>query len=121
MQKEIDSPRAENRQLKDRLFAAKSEKKPPKDRSNGLGDPKTAKEPRRPRGQQPDTPGPQRRDHSHLLVIEEEVQLPPDETACPKCGKPAAEMSETEDSETIEVEVRAHRRRIRRKAQLPTA
>ena len=115
LKKEIDSLRAENRQLKDRLFAAKSEKKPPKDRSNGLGDPKTAKEPRRPRGQQPDTPGPQRRDYSHLPVVEEEVQLPPDETACPKCGKPAAEMKETEDSEVIEVEVRAHRRRIRRK------
>ena len=60
-------------------------------------------------------PGPQRRDHSHLPVVEEEVELPSDETGCPKCGKPAAEMSETEDSEVIEVEVRAHRRTIRRK------
>jgi len=115
LQKEVDSLRAENRQLKDRLFAAKSEKKPPKDRSNGLDDAKTGKEPRRPRGQQLDTPGPRRRDHSHLPVVEEEVELPPDETACPKCGKPAAEMNETEDSEVIEVEVRAHRRKIRRK------
>jgi transposase len=115
LQKEVDSLRAENRQLKDRLFAAKSEKKPSKDRSNGLGDPKTAKEPRRPRGQQPDTPGPGRRDHSHLPAVEEEAELPSDETACPNCGKPAAEMSETEDSEVIEVEVRAYRRKIRRK------
>ena len=51
----------------------------------------------------------------HLPVVEEEVEMPSHETACPKCGKPAAEMSETEDSELIEVEVRAHRRRIRRK------
>jgi len=115
LEKEIDSLRAENRQLKDRLFAAKSEKKPSKDRSNGLDDPKAAKKPRRPRGQQPNSPGPGRRDHSHLPEIEEEVELPPDETACPKCGKPAVEMSETEDSEVIEVEVRAHRRKIRRK------
>jgi len=49
-QKEIDSLRAENRQLKDRLFAAKSEKKPSKDRSNGLDDPKAVNTPRRPRG-----------------------------------------------------------------------
>jgi len=98
-----------------RLFAAKSEKKPSKDRSNGLDDPKAAKEPRRPRGQQPDASGPGRRDHSHLPSVEEEVELPSDETACPKCGKPAAEMNETEDSEVIEVEVRAHRRKIRRK------
>ncbi len=115
LEKEIDSLRGENRQLKDRLFAAKSEKKPPKDRSNDLSDPKTAKQPRRPRGQQPDTPGPGRRDNSHLPAVEEDVELPPDKTACPKCGKLAAEMNETEDSEVIEVEVRAHRRRIRRK------
>jgi len=115
LEKEIDSLRAENRQLKDRLFAAKSEKKPSTDRSNDLDDPKAVNTPRRRRGHQPGTPGPGRRDHSHLPVIEEEVKLPSDETACPKCGKPAVEMSETEDSEVIEVEVRAHRRKIRRK------
>jgi transposase len=115
LQKEIDSLRAENRQLKDRLFAAKSEKKPSKNRSNGLGDPKAVDTPRRSRGHQPDAPGPRRRNHSHLPVVEEEIELPSDETACPKCGKPAAEMSQTEDSEVIEVEVRAHRRKIRRK------
>ena len=71
LQTEIDSLRAENRQLKDRLFAAKSEKKPCKDRSNRLDDPKAANTPRQPRGQQPDTPGPQRRDYSHLPVVEE--------------------------------------------------
>ena len=115
LEKEIDSLRAENRQLKDRLFAAKSEKKPSKDRSNGLDDPKAVNTPRRPRGHQPDAPGPQRRDHSHLPVVKEEVELPSDETTCPKCGKLAAEMSETEDSDAIEVEVRAYRRRIHRK------
>jgi transposase len=115
LQQEVDSLRAENRQLKDRLFAAKSEKKPSKDRSNGLDDPKAAKEPGRPRGQQPDASGPPRRDQSHLPEVEEDVELPPDERACPNCGKPAVEMSETEDSEVIEVEVRAHRRKIRRK------
>ncbi|KKL76244.1 hypothetical protein LCGC14_2046820, partial [marine sediment metagenome] len=37
------------------------------------------------------------------------------ETACPTCGKPAVQISRTEDSEIIEIEVCAHRRRIRRK------
>ena len=115
LEKEIDSLRAENRQLKDRLFAARSEKKPPKDRSNRLDDPQAAERPRRPRGHQPDAPGPRRRDHSHLPVVEEEVGLPPDETACPTCGKPAVQISQTEDSEIIEIKVCAHRRRIRRK------
>ena len=50
-QKEIDALHAENRQLKDKLFASKSEKKPSKDRSNGLDEPKTVKEPRQPRSQ----------------------------------------------------------------------
>jgi len=115
LQKEIDSLRAENRQLKDRLFAAKSEKKRSKDRSNGLDDREAAAGPQRPRGHQPNAPGPRRRDHSHLPAVEEEVELSPEERACPTCGKPAAEMNETEDSEVIEVEVHAHRRRIRRK------
>ena len=115
LEKEVASLRAENRQLKDRLFAAKSEKKSRKDRSNRLDDPKAANTPRRPRGHQPDAPGPRRRDYSHLPIVEEFANLSPDEAACPKCGMPAAEISETEDSEVIEVEVRAYRRRIRRK------
>ncbi len=113
LQKEIDSLRAENRQLKDRLFAAKSEKKRPQDRSNGLDDSQQASERRR--GHQPGSPGPRRRDHSHLPVVEEIVELSFDQRVCPTCGKLAGEMTETEDSELIEVEVRAHRRRIRRK------
>lgn len=115
LQKEIDSLHAENRQLKDKLFAAKSEKKPSKDRSNRLDDPKAANTPPRSRGHQPNTPGPVRRDYSHLPVIEEEIELSPHETVCPRCGMPAAEISETEDSEVIELDVRAHRRRILRK------
>ena len=113
LQKEIDLLRAENRQLKDKLFAAKSEKKRSKDRSNCLDDPKEASP--RPRGHQSGSPGPQRRDYSHLPVVEEFAELSPDAAACPRCGMPAAEISETEDSEVIEVEVHAHRRRIRRK------
>ena len=115
LQKEIDSLRAENRQLKDKLFAAKSEKKSRKDRSNRLDDPKAANTTPRPRGHQPDAPGPRRRDYSHLPVVEEFAKLSLDETTCPKCGMPAAEISETEDSEVVELDVRAYRRRIRRK------
>ncbi len=107
------SLRAENRQLKDRLFASKSEKKRPQDRSNDLDDSQQASERRR--GHQPGSPGPRRRDHSHLPVVEEIVELSFDQRVCPTCGKLAGEMTETEDSELIEVEVRAHRGRIRRK------
>jgi transposase len=116
LQEEIDQLRAENRQLKDKIFAAKSEKKRPKDRSNQLDDPEEAAEqPQRRRGHQSGSPGPRRRDHSRLPVVEEIVDLSAAERTCPICGKVAAELPETEDSEVIEIEVRAHRRRIRRK------
>ena len=113
LEKEIDDLRAENRRLKDQLFAAKSEKKKTRDRSNGLGEgPKDGK---RPRGQQSGKPGPGRCDLSHLPEVEETAELPADEQVGPHCGKPAAEMSDSEDSEVVEIEVRAYRRRIRRK------
>ena len=116
LEEEIDKLRAENRQLKDKLFGRKSEKKKPKDRSNQLEDPEEASDgPQRQRGHQPQQPGHGRRDHSHLPVIEEIADLSADECVCPKCGKPRVEMAETEDSEVLEVDVRAYRRRIRRK------
>jgi transposase len=46
---------------------------------------------------------------------EEFIELPENSLFCPICGKPAAMMSDTEDSELLEIEVRAHRRRIRRR------
>jgi len=116
LEEEIDKLRAENRQLKDKLFGRKSEKKKPKDRSNQLEDPQEAcGGPKRQRGHQPQQPGHGRRDYSHLPVIEKTVELPADECVCPKCGKPRVEMAESEDSEVLEVDVRPYRRRIRRK------
>ena len=41
------------------------------------------------------------------------------ERLCPCCGKPYLEIGSTEDSETLEVEVQAHRRRICRKICIP--
>jgi transposase len=55
-----------------------------------------------------------RRDYSHLPVTEELVALPEESLICPVCGKPAARMADTEDSEVLEIDVRAHRRHIRR-------
>lgn len=110
LQQEIDELRAENRQLKDKLYGTKSEKKSSPDRSNQLEDPSQPdSRPKRSRGHQPNKPGPSRRDHSHLPVVEEPVELPRDQCLCPKCGKLREEMAETEDSELIEIDVRAFR------------
>jgi transposase len=48
-------------------------------------------------------------------VTEEFVSLPDESLFCPICGKPVSMMSDTEDSEVLEIDVRAHRRRIRRR------
>ena len=60
------------------------------------------------------SPSAKRRDHSHLPVVEERIELPRNQCLCPQCGKLREEMTETEDSELIEIDVRAYRRRIRR-------
>ncbi|SIO63175.1 transposase [Singulisphaera sp. GP187] len=107
--------RGENRTLQDRLFGRRSEKASSQDRSNhldGEDDPPRSTPPKR--GQRIDRPGPIRRDYSHLPVVEDVRELPLEQRVCPRCGA-ALSPSDTEDSEQIEIEVRAYRRRIRRR------
>ena len=115
LQAQVQRQRGENRKLQDQLFGRKSEAASPQDRSNrleGEEDPASASPPGR--GQRKDRPGPSRRDYSHLPVVEDIRELPQDRRACPRCGVPLV-PSGTEDSEQVEVEVRAYRRRIRRR------
>ena len=49
-----------------------------------------------------------------MPVVEELRELPEEQRVCPQCGA-ALVPSDTEDSEQIEIEVRAYRRRIRRR------
>ena len=115
LEQENEHLRGENRRLQDRLFGQKSEKQSSKDRSNhldGLDDHDQAGLQNGPKKKQK---GPKRRDFSHLSAKEEMVELPKDERLCPGCGKPLLEMTATEDSEQIEIEVKAHRRVLRRR------
>src|SRR3954467_9781488 len=112
---EVAQLRGENRKLQDQLFGRKSEAASSQGRSNrleGEDDPAPATPPGR--GQRKDRPGPTRRDYSHLPVAEELRELPELRRFCPRCGA-ALVPSDTEDSEQIEIEVRAYRRRIRRR------
>ena len=52
---------------------------------------------------------------SGLPVRETFVDLPPEQCVCPDCGQPLRLRSDTEDSEQIEIDVRAYRRRLRRR------
>lgn len=124
---------AEVRILEQRLYGSKSEQR------HGADQPKTlpqdplaedaspaesaspgpgAAKPRRKRGQQKGNPIPKRRDYSHLGVLTEERVLSGEEARCSCCGKPFAPGGWEEDKEIIEVEVKAYRRRIRRKRYL---
>jgi len=116
LEAENEQLRGENRQLQARLFGQKSEHATSRDRSNHLPGEETDGEPlpSRPRGQRKGQPGPQRRDYSHLPVVEDLIELPADHCCCPQCGLPYT-PSNTEDSEQIEIDVGAYRRRIRRR------
>ena len=116
LEQEIEQLKGEKRQLQADLFGRRSETKPLKDRSNHLDDPQDdSQQPKRKRGQQPENHGPQRRDYSGLPVRETFVDLPPEQCVCPDCGQPLRLRSDTEDSEQIEIDVRAYRRRLRRR------
>jgi transposase len=114
LEQEVEQLRGEKRQLQAQAFGHQSERSPSRDRSNhleGETDPTPA---RQPRGQRRGQPGPQRRDYSHLPVTTEERRLPPEQQVCPTCGL-ALTPSDTEDSEQVEIDVRAYRRRICRR------
>ena len=112
---ELEQSRGRVRALQDALFGRKSEKSARSDRGNELFDPEEVATAAKKRGARQGQAGHGRRDYSHLPVQEEFVALPAASLACPICGKPAAMISATEDSELLEIDVRAHRRRIRRR------
>jgi transposase len=113
VQQEAEHLRGENQKLQAQLFGRKSEKQSTSDRSNQL-EGEEEPSPKRPRGHQPGQRGPKRRDYSHLPAVDESVELPVDQRVCPKCGQ-ALSPSDAEESELVEVEVRAYRRKIRRR------
>jgi len=113
LQREVEHLRGENKKLQAQLFGRKSEKQSSADRSNHL-EGEEEESPRRKKGQQPERPGPKRRDYAHLPAEEELRELPADQRACPKCGQ-ALTPIDAEESELIEIDVRAYRRTIRRR------
>ena len=55
-----------------------------------------------------------------MAVVEEVYELDEEQRRCAVCGLPYEEFAGTEDSEEIEIEVRAYRRRIRRRRYTPS-
>lgn len=115
LKQQIEQLNARIRYLERRLYGRKSEQNRTKTDNNSSTASFSDSEPKRSRGHQPGSPGHGRRNYSHLPVIEEVFGL--DEAVCPHCGCPYQEdpFLGTEDSELIEVKVRAYRRKIRRR------
>jgi len=98
------------RDLTARLFGKKSEKKP----SNKNEGQANSTIPKKPRGQQPGSKGHGRTDRSNLPEKKEELNFK-DSPVCSKCGE-AYLPDENKESEIIEVEVKAHKRKIIRQS-----
>jgi transposase len=75
---------------------------------------------RRPRGQQAGRPGHGRRDYSHLPAQVEDAELTGADGCCPQCHRPFQPIGGTEDTNVLEMDVRAHRRIVRRRRYWPT-
>lgn len=115
LSKEIEQLKARIRYLQKRLYARKSEKSKRHEKQAWRQDKDASCDDQRARGHQRGAPGHARRDYSHLPVKQEVYDLK--DPCCPQCGLPydEAPFVDTEDSQQIEVEVCAHRRRIHRK------
>lgn len=98
------------------LFERKSEKGANHPEST---DPNTDAD-KKPRGQQPGSKGHGRRNHANLPAREETQDISEEQRCCPTCGLPLTPFPGTEDSETVEIEVKAYRRVIKRKRYKPT-
>jgi transposase len=116
LEEEIAHLQAQLRLREQQLFGTKSEASPAPSESSTAPKPT----PKKPRGQQPGKPGPQRRDHSHLPVVEEVLELPDEQQLCSCCGLPFEPFAGTEDGEILEIFVKAYRRVYRRRRYRPT-
>ncbi len=111
----LSGVRTKARELRQQLRErrARRNNKSEKRAKSGSGSGSEAAAAPRPRGQQPGSSGHGRRDHSALPAQEEHHKLEPNARCCPKCGGEYGAAG-SEDSEVLEIEVRAHRRVIKR-------
>jgi len=118
LQAELEQLRAQLRLRERQLFGRKAEPAPAHSPDQATVSPSA--EPPHPCGQQRGRPSPPRRDYSHLPVVCQELDLSAAQQQCPQCGQPFAPFPGTADSELLEIEVRAYRRRYRRHRYRPT-
>lgn len=128
LERELQKANKQIKELKKKVYGSTSEQGPVDSASNkqeseqaqsssapfGPGTSAPAPEPvKKKRGKRPGSPGFGPR-HHQLLPIGDEAEHDIDESCCPDCGDPWNEMG-VEESYEVEVEVRAYRRKHRRK------
>lgn len=115
LQAELVLLRAHNRDLRQRVFGAKTEQS---HSVNMLPAPATSQpeSPRQPRGQQRG-----RRGHGRTLArgLPEVVHNVSATITCPRCGAAATPAWGTDDAQVLEIEVKAYRRSVRRQRYRP--
>jgi transposase len=107
---------AKNRQLQQQVFGRSTEARSVVEAVAA----RTMDRPRRPRGQQSGRPSPPKRNYADLPTTEELHDLPEEQRRCACCGQPFVAFPGSEKCEILEVEVRAHRRVIRRPRYRPS-
>lgn len=110
LQEQVQHLEAQVRLLKQKIFGKSTEAKTGSEATKLT----ESAGPKRSRGQIPGRPSPAKHDHSSLPVVEELHDLPEEQRLCPCCGLSFVAFPGSEDSEILEVEVKAHRRLIRR-------
>ncbi len=108
LQCELELAQAKIRDLQKRVFGRKSEQRAQTEKATGA-DVQSA----RSRGQQPGTTGHGRTLQTQLPAHVDMIGI--DAPHCPSCGLDFAEFPGTDDSEVLEIEVKAYRRVIRRR------
>jgi transposase len=109
LEKELDLANAKIRDLTQRLYGKKSEKKSTKSEVQNKAAPSIS------RGQQAGSKGHGRTKRPYLPIKEEIRDFDDNDKACPHCHQPYDEFPNTEDSEMVEIEIKAHIRQIKRK------
>ena len=115
LKQEVEELRAKLRLRERQLFERRSERgsgSQGRDESTPGADQAAA---RRKRGQQRGAPGHGRRLHADLALFDEAYELVANEQRCAVCQQPFEPFEGTDDSEVVEIDVRAYRRLIRRK------
>lgn len=103
---ELEQAKSEIRLLKQQKFGKSTESKKTTEKGTENNS--------RNRGQQPGAAGHSRKKQT-LEVIEEIIELPKDASCCAHCHTPYEALSNTEDSEIIEVAVKGYIRKIKRR------